>query len=151
MVRPSDPRGRDRTRSIQLDGRVADIAQKLSDNGKLSSVLSDLLFEAYGHTSQRAKLQAKLGDIEQQSKDLIAKREQVIKSLELLDNKKKRNQYMIDEIEINLESMIKSLRETEAMIQTGHTVNKGGIPYTKVKQTQSELVEKYRRQLEELQ
>ena len=46
--------------------------------------------------------------------------------------------------------MIKSLRETEAMIQTGHTVNAGGISYQKVKQTQSELVEKFRRQLEDL-
>lgn len=151
MVRPSDPRGRDRTRSIQLDGRVADIAQNLSDQGKLSSVLSNLLFDAYGHTSKRAKLEAKYAELEQQSREIIEQRMQVRKSIELLENNKKRNAARIDDLEIKLESMIKSLRETEAMIQTGHTVNKGGITYQKVKETQSALVEKYRRELEDLQ
>jgi len=151
MVRPSDPRGRDRTRSIQLDGRVAEIAQNLSDQGKLSSVLSNLLYEAYGHTSKRAKLEAKYAELEQQSRDLIAERIQVKKSIELLDNNKKRNAARIDDLEIKLESMIKSLRETEAMIQTGHTTNKYGKKYITLKETQSQIVEKLRRELEDLQ
>ena len=150
MSRKADKRGRDRTRTIQLRGDVADIAQQLANENKLSSVISELLIEAYGHKSERAKLEAKYAELEQQSRDLIERRMQVRKSIELLDNKKKRNQYIINDIEIKLESMIKSLRETESMIQTGHTVNKGGIPYTKVKEAQAQLVEKYRRQLEEL-
>lgn len=48
MPRVADPRGRDRTRTIQLRGDVADIAQKLADSGTLSSTLSDLLASAYG-------------------------------------------------------------------------------------------------------
>ena len=150
MVRPSDSRGRDRTRSIQLDGRVSDIAQNLASQGKLSSVISDLLYEKYGHKSKRAKLEAKLAELDAERAEIELRKGQVKKALELHDNNQKRNAHLIDDLEIKLESMIKSLRETEAMIQTGHTVNIGGISYQKVKETQSALVEKYRRQLEEL-
>tara|TARA_Y100000004_G_C8926240_1_gene417757 strand:+ start:717 stop:1172 length:456 start_codon:yes stop_codon:yes gene_type:complete len=150
MVRPSDSRGRDRTRSIQLDGRVSEIAQNLASQGKLSSVLSNLLYEKYGHTSKRAKLEAKLAELDAERAEIELRKGQVKKALELHENNQKRNAHKIAELEIQLESMIKSVRETEAMIQTGHTVNAGGISYEKVKRNQSELVEKFRRQLEEL-
>lgn len=48
MGRKPDPKGKDRTRTIQLAGDVADIAQKLADNGQLSATLSDLLRQQYG-------------------------------------------------------------------------------------------------------
>ena len=48
MGRKRDPKGKDRTRTIQLAGDVADIAQKLADNGQLSATLSELLRHNYG-------------------------------------------------------------------------------------------------------
>jgi len=48
MARPSNPRGKDKPRSIVLDGDVAEIAQRLADNNALSSTLSELLRSNYG-------------------------------------------------------------------------------------------------------
>lgn len=48
MGRKADPKGKDRTRTIQLAGDVADIAQKLADKGALSATLSELLRHNYG-------------------------------------------------------------------------------------------------------
>ena len=68
--------------------------------------------------------------------------------LELAKNSQKGASKHKEEISIKLESMIESLRMTEAMIQCGNTHNQHGQSYTKIKKNQSELVEKYRRQLE---
>jgi len=48
MARPSNPRGKDKPRSIVLDGDVADIAQGLAEQNKLSATLSELLRTNYG-------------------------------------------------------------------------------------------------------
>lgn len=48
MGRKPDPKGKDRPRTIVLSGDVAEIAQKLADNGQLSSTLSELLRQTYG-------------------------------------------------------------------------------------------------------
>jgi DNA repair exonuclease SbcCD ATPase subunit len=48
MARPSNPRGKDKPRSICLDGDVAEIAQRLADRSTLSSTLSELLRQNYG-------------------------------------------------------------------------------------------------------
>ena len=68
--------------------------------------------------------------------------------LELAKNSQKVASKHKEEISIKLESMIESLRMTEAMIQCGNTHNQHGQSYAKIKKNQSELVEKYRRQLE---
>ena len=52
MGRKPDPRGKDRPRTIVLSGDVAEIAQKLADQGELSSTLSDLLRQQYGFGTQ---------------------------------------------------------------------------------------------------
>jgi len=52
MGRKPDPRGKDRPRTVVLSGDVAEIAQKLADEGKLSATLSDLLRQQYGFGSQ---------------------------------------------------------------------------------------------------
>lgn len=52
MGRKADPRGKDRPRTIVLSGDVAEIAQKLADEGNLSATLSDLLRQQYGFGSQ---------------------------------------------------------------------------------------------------
>lgn len=48
MGRPKDPRGRDRPRTVVLTGDVADIAQKLADENRLSSTISKLLRIEFG-------------------------------------------------------------------------------------------------------
>jgi len=55
MGRPKDPRGRDKSRTITLAGDVAEIAQKLADENRLSSTLSKLLrveFGGFGEVDQ---------------------------------------------------------------------------------------------------
>lgn len=52
MGRKPNPRGKDRTRTISLDGDVAEIAQELADKSQLSKVLSELLRSSAGLTSQ---------------------------------------------------------------------------------------------------
>lgn len=148
MARPSDKRGRDRSRTIQLTGDVAEIAQKLADNNELSKVLSDLLRQNYGYATKMSKIQAQLAEIAESESELKVKKAQVEADLERARIQNSQNAGLKDEIEIKLESMIESLRFTEAMIQTGNKFNKLGVPYEKIKTTQSELVEKFRRQLE---
>jgi len=48
MGRPKDPRGRDRPRTVVLTGDVAEIAQKLADENRLSSTISKLLRMEFG-------------------------------------------------------------------------------------------------------
>lgn len=52
MGRKPDPRGKDRPRTVVLSGDVAEIAQKLADDGNLSATLSDLLRQQYGFGNQ---------------------------------------------------------------------------------------------------
>lgn len=147
-MRPKDPRGRDRTRTIQLSGDVADIAERLSQEGRLSKEISRLLFEEYGHSSQVKKLEAEMAILADQMQQIDIQRAKLENRLELAKNSQKVASKHKEEISIKLESMIESLRMTEAMIQCGNTHNQHGQSYTKIKKNQSELVEKYRRQLE---
>ena len=60
MGRKPDPRGKDRPRSIVLSGDVAEIAQKLADEGRLSATISALLRAEYGMDSALEALEAEL-------------------------------------------------------------------------------------------
>lgn len=65
MGRPKDPRGRDRPRTINLAGDVADIAQKLADENQLSATLSKLLrmeFGGFGEVDQMNRVINELHD-----------------------------------------------------------------------------------------
>jgi len=148
MSRTPDRRGRDRTRTIQLRGDVADIAQQLANENKLSKVISDLLYEKYGYKNKQAKLIAKAAALDAQIDKMMLERTNLENRLEMAKNKAKQEAHLKEEIELKLESMIDALRTTQAMIQCGTTHNQYGQSYKKIQQTQSELVEKYRKQLE---
>lgn len=148
MVRPKDPNGRDRTRTIQLSGNVAEIAERLADEGKLSREISRLLFQEYGYSNKRKKIEAEIALIEEQMQNLAHSKAQAENALELALNHQKVNSKVREEIAIKLEAMIEALRVTEAMIQCGMTTDKHGYPLEKRKRDQSELVEKFRNQLE---
>lgn len=148
MSRKADKRGRDRTRTIQLRGDVADIAQQLANENKLSKIISDLLYEKYGYKNEQAKLRAKQAVLDAEIDKMIIERNNLENRLEMAQNKAKQEAHLKEEIELKLESMIDALRTTQAMIQCGTTHNQYGQSYKKIQQTQSELVEKYRKQLE---
>ena len=148
MSRKPDQKGRDRTRTIQLRGDVAEIAQVLANQRRLSEVLSDLLYEKFGYKNEQAKLRAKQAVLDEEIEKMIIERNDLENRLEIAKNKAKQEEGLKEEIALKLESMIESLRTTQAMIQCGQTHNKFGQSMKKIQQTQSELVEKYRKQLE---
>lgn len=81
MGRKPNPRGKDRTRTISLDGDVADIAQELADKSQLSRVLSQLLRQAYNISDEVAVLKAKLTETIDQRRALQAKEEDIIAAI----------------------------------------------------------------------
>lgn len=87
MGRKADPRGKDRTRTIQLRGDVADIAQKLADQGILSKTLSELLCAAYGFGDAIDEHKRALARIVEERKALIESEEQLIATIDALEAK----------------------------------------------------------------
>lgn len=81
MGRKPNPRGKDRTRTISLDGDVADIAQKLADRGQLSATLSSLLRQSYGIDTEIERLEHALNEAIDQRKQLQAQEEELIAKL----------------------------------------------------------------------
>ena len=85
MGRPRDKRGKDRPRTIVLAGDVADIAQKLADDSKLSSTLSELLRAKFGYGSKIEHKKAELDDIYHQKTLLATLEEEKIAEIEALE------------------------------------------------------------------
>lgn len=85
MGRKADPRGKDRPRTIVLRGDVADIAQKLADNGALSKTLSDLLATAYGLGDALDEHKRALTRIIEEKNSLIDAEEQMIAKIDQLE------------------------------------------------------------------
>jgi len=86
MARPSNPRGKDKPRSICLDGDVADIAQRLAEQNKLSATLSELLRSNYGFgdaIEEKKRQMHAIQDEQQRLKDLEREIEEEINQMEL--------------------------------------------------------------------
>lgn len=78
MGRKPNPHGKDRTRTIQLDGDLADIAQKLADKSQLSKTLSQLLRQSYGMSDNITQLELALIAATDERKELQQREEQLI-------------------------------------------------------------------------
>lgn len=87
MGRKADPRGKDRPRTIVLRGDVADIAQKLADEGILSKTLSELLCAAYGFGDAIDEHKRALARIIEERKALMQSEEQLIATIDALEAK----------------------------------------------------------------
>lgn len=87
MGRKADPRGKDRPRTIVLRGDVADIAQKLADDGILSKTLSELLCAAYGFGDAIDEHKRALARIIEERKALMESEEQLIATIDALEAK----------------------------------------------------------------
>jgi len=81
MGRKPNPRGKDRTRTISLDGDVAEIAQNLADKSQLSKVLSQLLRTSYGISDDISRLEATLNAAISERKALQQREEDLIKEI----------------------------------------------------------------------
>ena len=87
MGRKPDSRGKDRPRSIVLRGDVADIAQKLADQGILSKTLSELLAQAYGFGNAIDEHKQALSRVIEERKALDDAEEQLIATIDALETK----------------------------------------------------------------
>ncbi len=87
MGRKADPRGKDRPRTIVLRGDVADIAQKLADQGILSKTLSDLLSQAYGFGDAIEEHKRALVQVIEEKKALDDAQDQLIALIDALEQK----------------------------------------------------------------
>lgn len=85
MGRKPNPRGKDRTRTISLDGDVAEIAQRLADKGQLSSTISDALRRQFGIDTQLDKLKLELNHSIDERKALQEKEESLIHQITLAE------------------------------------------------------------------
>ena len=81
MGRKSNPKGKDRTRTISLDGDVAEIAQNLADKSQLSKVLSQFLRQSYGISDDISRLEQALSSTIDERKQLQLKEEELIEEI----------------------------------------------------------------------
>ena len=79
MGRPKDPRGRDRPRTINLSGDVADIAQKLADYNQLSSTLSKLLRMEFGGFAEVDQMNRVINELHDERKRISNALENAVK------------------------------------------------------------------------
>lgn len=84
MARPPNPIGKDRPRTICLDGDVAEIAQRLASNNLLSREISQFLRNKYGHSSELEKQEARLHEIVNERKQLQELEEEMITKIDEL-------------------------------------------------------------------
>jgi tRNA U55 pseudouridine synthase TruB len=82
MGRKPSPLGKDRTRTISLAGDVAELAQYLADQGKLSATISELLRQQYGIGSKVNELKLQLNQTIDRRKELQDKETELIKALD---------------------------------------------------------------------
>ena len=82
MGRKPNPKGKDRTRTISLDGDVAEIAQELANKSQLSRVLSQLLRQSYGISDQLSRLEHALSSTIDERKNLQQKELEIIAEID---------------------------------------------------------------------
>lgn len=82
MGRKPNPKGKDRTRTISLDGDVSDVAQELADKSQLSKVLSQLLRNAYNISDEVAIMKDKLASLVEERKGLQRLEEEMIEAID---------------------------------------------------------------------
>lgn len=85
MGRKPNPRGKDKTRTISLDGDVGEIAQRLADKGQLSSTISDALRRQFGIDTQLDKLKLELNNSIDERKALQEKEESLIHAINMAE------------------------------------------------------------------
>ena len=124
MGRKADPRGKDRPRTVVLRGDVADIAQKLADNGALSSTLSDLLATAYGLGDALDEHKRALTRIIEEKKALIDAEEQMVAKIDdlerrLVEERRTERPRLLEQQRI-LAERLNNLTERHAYLFTPH-------------------------------
>lgn len=82
MARTPNPIGKDRPRTICLDGDVSEIAQRLADNNLLSREISQFLRNKYGYASEIEKEEARLHEVINARKNLQEEEEAIISKLD---------------------------------------------------------------------
>lgn len=83
MPRPSNPHGKDKPRTICLDGDVSEIAQRLADQNMLSREITNFLRTKYGHPTALDKMKADLAELVNSRKNLQHQEEELIEAIDL--------------------------------------------------------------------
>lgn len=120
MGRKPNPRGKDRTRTISLDGDVADIAQELADKSQLSKVLSQLLRNAYNISDEVSKMKQQLETMTVERKRLQDAERELIDAITDAENRiiHERNHVLpaLYQRQGVLEERLRKLRERQAYL-----------------------------------
>lgn len=120
MGRKPNPRGKDRTRTISLDGDVADIAQELADKSQLSKVLSQLLRNAYNISDEVSKMKQQLETMTVERKRLQDAERELIDAITDAENRiiHDRNHVLpaLYQRQGVLEERLRKLRERQAYL-----------------------------------
>ena len=82
MGRKPNPKGKDRTRTVSLDGDVADIAQELADKSQLSKVISQLLRNAYNISDEVSRMKEQLEQMTNKRKVLQHAEAELIEAID---------------------------------------------------------------------
>ena len=85
MGRKPLKQGKDRTRTIALDGDVASIAQRLASKSQLSATLSELLRREYGLTSEIDDKKAMLAAMVEEDRQRAAQREALASEIDAME------------------------------------------------------------------
>lgn len=125
MPRPSNPNGKDKPRTICLDGDVSEIAQRLADNNMLSREITEFLRNKYGHPTQLDKLKAQLSDMVNARKNLQAQEEELIQAID--EEEALARQKAIHDLENERAVARKNIKEVESNINLIETRLKYGI------------------------
>lgn len=149
MGRKRNPLGKDRNRTIQLDGDVAEKAQSLADEGKLSRKISELLRYHYQIDSEASRLKSQLNDLIDKRKEMQALEEELIEKInnaesEILHRRTNDLPGLLLKKDQILELMSKTNQQMSVAIPVEQT------RLRKVYATQGELLNKVQTQIKEL-
>lgn len=125
MARPSNPTGKDRPRTICLDGDVSEIAQRLADHNLLSREISQFLRTKYGYASEIEKEEARLHEIINARKNLQQEEEAIISKLD--EMKQREFEKALNERAKAQETALKDIQFLEGKISSIEARLKFGI------------------------
>lgn len=100
---------KDKTRSIRLDADVAELAQRLADDGKLSATISQLLRQHFAIHGEIDIMKTKLDELVNQRMSI---REQEEELSELIDQMENRHAMKMAEQKPWIERKLKQWRES---------------------------------------
>ena len=122
MGRPANPKGKDKTRTISLDGDVSEIAQRLASKSVLSHTLSALLRQEFGVATALEAAQEELQQlIREREENAQAQATAILRIDQLQEEAETRKTTIIPAIEMRLEKLYARKEKTEKDLKRAFT------------------------------